>query len=218
MIHGDGRHQVGTFSVSRYHLDPPRIALSGDRLAAVSLTHARAYQRASVLSVPGALRPPVPIRHYRHRSHRAHRRRRPHDANAFRRLLFDQVTTQENVPFRTARNERGEAEVLHLDVYLPAGDDLTGARHPLDPRRRLSARKRQAAGLHRPHGDCVRPARLRLLRLRLSRAGATPERHRATVSEAVDDCRAALCWIRERAATYGVDPRRVAVAGGSAGA
>jgi acetyl esterase/lipase len=43
------------------------------------------------------------------------------------------------------------------------------------------------------------------------------EDRKATLQDALDDCRAALAWLRENSQAYGVNPARIAIGGGSAG-
>ena len=137
----------------------------------------------------------------------------------YQQAIFDKVEIQSAVVFRTATNAKGESEKLRLDVYQPAGDN-----------------QRNRPAIVWIHGGGFRPGNDRNQKYIVAMAtefakrgyiSVAPDyRVRAQLAEtdrmpaltdAVEDCRAALGWVRARAAEYGVTPARIAVGGGSAG-
>ncbi len=105
---------------------------------------------------------------------------------------------------------RHGGRALQLDLYLPkatGGQGAAGA-HGLRPRRRLAhGRARELRADGDPHGRtrlCAATVSYRL----------SPE---APYPAAIHDVKAALRWMRAHAGDYGIDPARLAVAGGSAG-
>jgi acetyl esterase/lipase len=122
-------------------------------------------------------------------------------------LLFTQVT-----------NERGEAEDLHLDLYLP--DDGTGDLRP--------AVIWFHGGGFRPGNDRRQAYIPRFARAFAERgyAGIAPDYRvredpgtdwEGSIQDAVADGQAVLSWLRKHAHEYRIDPKHVALAGGSAG-
>lgn len=127
------------------------------------------------------------------------------------------VNMVEDLPFAQVRNHQGLTETLHLDLYLPGQNPL--AIHP--------AILWFHGGGFRPGNDKRQVYIPRFARAfaALGYAGVAPDYRvrsdtsdlAATVRDAVADGRAALRWVRENGAEYGLDPRRLVLAGGSAG-
>jgi acetyl esterase/lipase len=146
--------------------------------------------------------------------------------------VFDEVEITEGVVYRSTTNSRGAPVDLKLDVYEPAGDRSTrrptvmwmfggyfgsGARSQLREHAMAMARRGYVSvaidyrirpeifdggpGCVPIGGACLDPAQI---------PGA--------ITDARDDARAAMVWLHEHAAEYGIDTRAIAAAGWSAGA
>lgn len=139
-------------------------------------------------------------------------------ATRYRDVVFTDVSIAGNVAFRQAVNAAGADETLTLDIYQPAGD----------PERRRPAILWIHGGGFRPGND-KRQKYIVTMATEFARRGfvsvAPDYRVRAEVGQdrlpalrdALDDCRAALAWLRAHADEYRVDASRIAVGGGSAG-
>jgi len=128
------------------------------------------------------------------------------------------VSVESDIIFAHAPKTDGELEALRLDLYLPEDDGV--ALRPV---------------IFWFHGGGFRPGNDKqqkyIVRLATEFAGrgyvgiapdyrvrADPEPDwTAAVRDAVADARLALDWARANAAAYRIDPRRIALAGGSAG-
>lgn len=123
-----------------------------------------------------------------------------------------------DIVFRQAPAIDGQIEQLRLDVYLPVGD-----RAPLRP-----AIIWFHGGGFRPGND-KRQVYIELFASALAARGyvgiapdyrlrAAPEQDAAgTLRDTLEDARAALDWVRAHSRDYRIDPRRLVLAGGSAG-
>ena len=130
---------------------------------------------------------------------------------------FD-VTVVEDVTFTSLRNNKGERENLKLDLYLPTEDPL-----PVRP-----AVVWVHGGGFRPGNDKQQVYIPMFAEAFASRGyvGIAPDYRvredprvdiTGTIEDAVADLSSALAWIREHGPTYKIDPKRLALAGGSAG-
>ena len=128
------------------------------------------------------------------------------------------VHREGDLAFAQARNDRGEQETLHLDVYLP--QDGSDALRPAvfwvhgggftfgNDKRQVYIPRFANYFAERGYVGIAPDYRVR----------ADPwQDFPATLAEAVADIRAALAWVRAHSAAYRIDPRRIALAGGSAG-
>lgn len=137
----------------------------------------------------------------------------------YREHVFDEATVDDGVPFREAKSETGQSVELLLDVYTARGDES----------RDRAAIVLLHGGGFLPHFD-RHQAHIVALATSLARRGYVvvapdyrvrdrpTEDPMGTLRDAVDDCRAAIDWLRANAAARGVDPRKIAVVGSSAGA
>ncbi len=136
----------------------------------------------------------------------------------YQSVLFDKLEVTEDVVFRTALNRKGNAEELKLDIYRPAGDTETqrpallwihgGGFQPGNDKRQKYI-VAMATEFARRGYVCMAPD---------YRVRENPKTDfQGTLQDAVEDCRAALQWMRAESRTYGLDPKRIAVGGGSAG-
>jgi acetyl esterase/lipase len=98
---------------------------------------------------------------------------------------------------------------LLLDAYLPAEDGVHPAVINIHGGGWRNGDK--GGGFRAVRGDMMIPAGVAVLDLAYRLSGVAP------YPAAVDDCLAAIRWIREHADELGVDPDRLAVWGGSAG-
>jgi acetyl esterase/lipase len=136
----------------------------------------------------------------------------------YKAVLFERVEIQQDIVFRTTENQRGEPESLSLDIYTPAGDLARhrpailwihggGFRPGSDKRQRYIIH--MSTEFAKRGYVCFAPD----YRVRLNPG----EDRLGAVRDAVEDCRAALEWLRERQEIYGIDRTHIAVGGGSAG-
>ena len=146
--------------------------------------------------------------------------------------VFDGVDATTDVLYRSTTNGRGEAVDLMLNVYRPAGDTATkrpavmfmfggyfgsGNRGQLIDLAQGMARRgyvavtidyRTRPWIFDPGNGCVP-------------VGGTcldPTQLGPAISDARDDARAAMVWLHDHAAEYGIDTRAISAAGWSAGA
>lgn len=133
-------------------------------------------------------------------------------------VVFNEVDLTSDVVFRTAKSFQGKDETLKLDVYKPASDT-----------------ERRRPAILWIHGGGFRPPNDKQQKYIVAMATAFAKRGYVCVSadyrvraeqeadrmpilrDAVEDCRAALAWMKSHAAELGIDPQRLAVGGGSAG-
>jgi len=136
----------------------------------------------------------------------------------YRQPVFEKVDITRGVVFRSASNAKGVTEELRLDVYHPAGDTL-----------------RARPAIIWIHGGGFRTGTDRTQKYIVALSTQFAQRGYVSVApdyrvraeglvdrmpplrDAVEDCRAALEWVRNHAAEYGIDPSKMAVGGGSAG-
>ena len=129
-----------------------------------------------------------------------------------------QVRTLDDVAFGQTTNEEGQLETLHLDVYLPEDKGASlrpailwfhgGGFRPGNDKKQIYIPMFASAFVTRGYVGIAPDYRLR----------ADPWSDLAgAVRDAVADARMALEWVRAHAAEYGIDARRIAAAGGSAG-
>jgi acetyl esterase/lipase len=136
----------------------------------------------------------------------------------YRDVVFAEVVVSGPIPYRQAVNVTGALETLTLDLYQPAAD--TEARRP---------------AIIWIHGGGFRPGNDKRQKYIVAvatefakrgfvsvapdyrvRAEVGPDRMPA-LKDALEDCRAALGWVRAHAAEYRIDSSRIALGGGSAG-
>lgn len=139
-------------------------------------------------------------------------------ADRYRIPVFADVVVEKDVAFGKAVNASGKEEVLHLDVYTPAEDTI-----------------RDRPAILFIHGGGFKPGQDKRQKYIVTMATEFAKRGYVTVSpdyrvranrdddrigtlrDAVEDCRAALAWMKSHAADHGIDADRIAVGGGSAG-
>lgn len=135
-----------------------------------------------------------------------------------RPALPSSIRLDRDIVFGAGLNEHGQMEPLHLDLYLPA-DDAAGLRPVI---------VWIHGGGFRPGNDKQQKYIVRLATEFAGRGyvGVAPDYRvrenpkadwRGTGVDAMTDIRAALAWVRAKASAYRIDPRRIALAGGSAG-
>jgi acetyl esterase/lipase len=132
--------------------------------------------------------------------------------------VFDSITIQKNIVFDESVNEKGEKELLKLDVYAPA-EDVTKNRPVI-----LWIH----GGGFRPGNDKTQSYIVEMAN-RFARKGYVclsidyrlrenprddPKR---TISDAVDDALKGLEWLKENSESLKVDVSKIIIGGGSAG-
>jgi acetyl esterase/lipase len=140
----------------------------------------------------------------------------------YRDAVFTEVDVTSGVTFGSAKDLTGTTKTLKLDVYQPKGDTAT-ARPAI-----VWIHGGGFSGGERTSGELVDQAnhfaKLGYVNVsidyRLSAKGCVPfgAECLATIAMAREDAQAAVRFLRRYAATYKVDPTRIAVAGTSAGA
>jgi acetyl esterase/lipase len=140
------------------------------------------------------------------------------EAVRYRDISFPAAAVVRDVPYRQAVDVSGARQTLTLDLYEPEGD--------------LESRRPAIIWIHgggfRPGND-KRQKYIVTMATEYARRGyvsvAPDYRVRAEVGadrmpalrEALEDCRAALEWVRANAAAHRIDAARIAIGGGSAG-
>ncbi len=139
--------------------------------------------------------------------------------------IFPTVTKTTDVVYGSAVNDRGLLQDLRLDLFRPDGDVVTDrpAIVFIHGGGFVSGTKDNAAMVDLANEFAKRGYVTASIDYRLSTEGVdgfdpTDPRVARAHRNAQHDAQAAVRFLRANAATYGVDPRHVAVAGGSAGA
>jgi dienelactone hydrolase len=142
----------------------------------------------------------------------------------YRDAVFADFTLTSNLQYGSAPDNQGNPVALRLDLYRPAGDTQT--RRPaivwahggsFVSGSKTNAVPVDVARTFARHGFVVASIDYRLL----APAGCASNPGQAAcigaAFEAQHDMQAAVRWMRANAATYGIDPDRIAVGGESAG-
>jgi acetyl esterase/lipase len=142
----------------------------------------------------------------------------------YRDLVFADVTTTTGVSYGSAVDQQGQVLDLKLDVYAPAGDTVTtrpaivwvhgGG---------FSGGERTSPEIVDEATTFARKGYVNVsITYRLSPSGCSAAAPAASclvaIADAQHDAQAAVRFLRKNAATYGVDPGRIAIGGTSAGA
>lgn len=130
----------------------------------------------------------------------------------------DAVARIEDIAFVEVTNISGEQETLRLDIYLPPGQAAGprpavlwfhgGGFRPGNDKRQVYIPMFARAFAARGYVGIAPDYRLR---------DDAMSDFAGTIADCVADGRQALEWVRAHAAEYGIDPARLALAGGSAG-
>jgi acetyl esterase/lipase len=127
--------------------------------------------------------------------------------------IFNQVGMTADIVLRTAQTPAGERQELRLDVYEPAPDT---------ERSRPAILWLHGSGMNRKQNYIVRLATEFAMRGYVCVA-SDYRRDEAAVprgrmlQDGIEDAQAALTWVRSHTQEYGIDPRHIALGGGSAG-
>jgi para-nitrobenzyl esterase len=140
----------------------------------------------------------------------------------YRDQVFDNVTVNSNLQYGSGPNSQGAPVPLMLDMYRPTGDTQTsrpalvwvhgGSFSGGDKTNVVPV---DVANTFAKLGYVVVSINYRLLG---SNCVADPSACSLAAIEAKRDAQAAVRWLRANAATYGIDPTRIAIGGESAGA
>jgi acetyl esterase/lipase len=146
----------------------------------------------------------------------------------YRDVIFPTLTATPGLTYGSAPDGSGNPVTLTLDMYRPSGDTQT-TRPAI-----VLVHGGSFTGGNSKNGAMVTMAKgfaergyvavsinYRLLGQKGENCGTEPEPSQTCVTGALaaqHDTQAAIRWLRRYAATYGVDPTRIAVGGGSAGA
>jgi acetyl esterase/lipase len=142
----------------------------------------------------------------------------------YRDEIFTQVTKTSDVAYGNAVNEQGQNQTLLLDVYQPTGDTV-GSRPAIVWVHGGSFRSgsKTSAEIVDEANTFARKGFVNAsISYRLSATGCSASSPTANCVNAIFnakyDAQAAVRFLRANAATYGIDPDRIAIAGTSAGA
>lgn len=129
-----------------------------------------------------------------------------------------ELTTVADQVYGQAEDHAGVVVPLKLDLFLPpAGGSTTRPTVVLVHGGSFSGGdKSNMAGAARSHAQRGYVAVALGYRLDPG-AASSPERYLAAATDAIDDGLEAVRWLRSQAATYRIDPERIAVLGSSAG-
>ena len=142
----------------------------------------------------------------------------------YRDQIFSATTKSADVTYGSAVDQLGQTVELKLDVYRPAGDHVTERPAVIW----VHGGSFRAGDKSSPHivEEATTFARkgyvTASINYRLAPNGCTssagPGECATAINQAREDAQAAVRFFRARAATYGVDPSRIAIGGSSAGA
>jgi acetyl esterase/lipase len=142
----------------------------------------------------------------------------------YRDAVFATVDTVANITYGTATNLSGQTVTLRLDRYAPAGDAAT-ARPAIVwvHGGSFCCGDKGSAEIVDEATTFARKGYVNVsINYRLEPGGCSATSPTATcvdaIREAREDAQAAVRFLRANAATYGIDPDRIAIAGTSAGA
>lgn len=139
--------------------------------------------------------------------------------------VFSSVQATPNLTYGSAINDRNQTEALKLDLYRPAGDTATdrpavvmvhGGGFVGGSKESFRGRAEDLA----LRGYVVVSIDYRLATVPIGRTPGQPPSaaYLKAVTDAKHDAQAAVRWLRANAGTYGIDPDRIGITGGSAGA
>ena len=142
----------------------------------------------------------------------------------YRDLVFSTVNKTSDVVYGSATNLSGQTITLRLDVYQPVGDPVT-----LRPAivwvhgGSFSSGDKTSAELVDEANTFSRKGYVNAsINYRLEPGGCSASAPTGTcvsaIQEALEDAQTAVRFLRTNAATYGIDPSRIAIGGSSAGA
>jgi dipeptidyl aminopeptidase/acylaminoacyl peptidase len=142
----------------------------------------------------------------------------------YRDAVFSGVTTTSNITYGTATNAEKQSVTLQFDLYQPTGDTITkrpaivwvhgGSFSSGD---KTSPELVDEATVLGKEGYVSASINYRLEPSGCAASGPTTACLTA-ISEATQDAQTAVEFLRTHAATYGIDPTRIAIGGTSAGA
>ena len=142
----------------------------------------------------------------------------------YRDQVFTEVDKVANVTYGSAVDQTGATVTLKLDVYTPRGDTVTSRPAVVWVHGgsfccgdKTSAEIVDEATTFAKLGYVNVSINYRLVAGGCSAAGPTASCVTA-ILQARQDAQTSIAWLRTNAATYGVDPTRIAIAGTSAGA
>ena len=134
--------------------------------------------------------------------------------------VFSSATVTKDLAYGSAVNDRGQTQTLELDLYRPAGDTATarpavvvvhGGGFVTGTKEKSAVWADDLA----KRGYVAVSIDYRLASGSIPRGSAAYVR---AVYDAKHDAQAAVRWLRKNATAYGVDPDRIGITGGSAGA
>lgn len=142
----------------------------------------------------------------------------------YRDEVFSQTETTKNIPYGSALDQFGVTQTLLLDVLTPVGDTVT-ARPAIVWVHGGSFKSGDKSSPQIVY-EATKFAKLGYvgasINYRLYPSGCTTNYQLATcvqeMTDAQHDAQAAVRFLRANAATYGIDPTRIAIKGVSAGA
>lgn len=138
--------------------------------------------------------------------------------NRYLESVFDQISVEKDIVFGQSVNEKGETQVLKLDVYSPVGDRLKkrpvifwmhGGGFTFGNDKSQKYIVEMATRFAKKGYVCISVD----YRLR-AKPKETPQE---TIADAIEDATKGLEWLRENSRKLKIDASKIVVAGGSAG-
>ena len=140
----------------------------------------------------------------------------------YRDPIFNAVTVKKNVTYGSAVNLSGQTITLQLDMYQPAGDTVTSRPAIVWVHGgSFCCGSKTSAEIVDEATTFSKAGYLNVsIDYRLESPGCSGSLSNcvAAIQEAASDAQTAVRFLRTNAATYGIDPNRIAIGGSSAGA
>lgn len=137
------------------------------------------------------------------------------DEKRYAEFIAEDVEVEKDIIFASAENYKGQMQELGLDIYTPAGDEET-ARPAII----------WVHGGSYTQGDKANEGLLKYLAMDFAKMGyvsVVPNYRlcekvgKADINRAIEDGKTALEWVIDNAQAYGIDEKKIALAGYSAG-
>lgn len=134
--------------------------------------------------------------------------------------VFSSATVSKDLTYGSAVNDRGQTQTLKLDLYRPAGDTATARPAVVVVHGGAFVVGNKSVGAPWAEDLAKRGYVTVSIDYRLATVDIQTDlvAYVNAVYDAKHDAQAAVRWLRKNAAAYGIDPDRIGMTGGSAGA